>query len=134
MWQQLADLASALHGQACHHIAGSQPDKAFSEARPRTAVKMGWPRAYTSGAERATTIARAFGMDLIWVGLIKVIVVEVGLLTPPLRLSAFAVKANLDDQRIRVATVFKGLLPYVAAMLTVTVLLIMYPQMVTMLF
>jgi C4-dicarboxylate transporter DctM subunit len=81
----------------------------------------------------AVPIARAFGMDLIWFGLITVIVVEVGLLTPPLGLSAFAVKASLADQRIRLATIFKGVLPFIAAMLAVTVLLIVFPKLVTVL-
>ena len=78
-------------------------------------------------------IARAFGMDLIWFGLITVIVVEIGLLTPPLGLSAFAVKASLDDQRIRVATIFKGVMPFIAAMAAVTVLLIFFPKLVLVL-
>jgi C4-dicarboxylate transporter DctM subunit len=81
----------------------------------------------------AVPIARAFGMDLIWFGLITVIVVEVGLLTPPLGLSAFAVKASLADQRIRLATIFKGVLPFIAAMLAVTILLIIYPKLVLVL-
>jgi TRAP-type C4-dicarboxylate transport system permease large subunit len=34
----------------------------------------------------AVPIARAFGMDRIWFGLITVIVVEIGSLTPPLGL------------------------------------------------
>jgi len=81
----------------------------------------------------AVPIARAFGMDLIWFGLITVIVVEVGLLTPPLGLSAFAVKASLDDKSIRLATIFKGVLPFIAAMMAVTVLLIIFPNLVTLL-
>lgn len=81
----------------------------------------------------AVPIARAFGMDLIWFGLITVIVVEIGLLTPPLGLSAFAVKASLADERIRLSTVFAGCIPFVGAMLAVTLLLIAFPKLVTVL-
>lgn len=81
----------------------------------------------------AVPIARAFGMDLIWFGLITVIVVEVGLLTPPLGLSAFAVKASLADQRIKLSTVFAGCMPFIFAMLAVTALLIAFPKIVTIL-
>lgn len=81
----------------------------------------------------AVPIARTFGMDLIWFGLITVIVVEIGLLTPPLGLSAFAVKASLSDDRIRLSTVFAGCMPFVGAMLAVTVLLIVFPKLVTIL-
>jgi C4-dicarboxylate transporter, DctM subunit len=81
----------------------------------------------------AVPIARAFGMDLIWFGLITVIVVEIGLLTPPLGLSAFAVKASLADQRIKLSTVFAGCVPFIVAMLAVTGLLIAFPKLVTIL-
>lgn len=80
----------------------------------------------------AVPIARFFGMDLIWFGLITVIVVEIGLLTPPLGLSAIAVKASLSDRGISLATVFLGCLPFVLAMLVVTLLLVAFPQLVTM--
>jgi C4-dicarboxylate transporter, DctM subunit len=81
----------------------------------------------------AVPIARAFGMDLIWFGLITVIVVEIGLLTPPLGLSAFAVKASLADQGIKLSTVFAGCVPFIIAMLAVTGLLIAFPKLVTIL-
>lgn len=84
-------------------------------------------------APLAVPIARSFGMDLVWFGLITVIVVEIGLLTPPLGLSAFAVKASLADQRIKLSTVFAGCLPFIAAMLAVTALLIAFPKLVTIL-
>jgi len=82
----------------------------------------------------AVPIARAFGMDLIWFGLVTVIVVEIGLLTPPLGLSAFAVKASLADSRIRLSTVFAGALPFVATMVAVTLLLIAFPWLVSLLY
>lgn len=81
----------------------------------------------------AVPIARAFGMDLIWFGLITVIVVEIGLLTPPLGLSAITVKASLGESGIRLSTVFAGCMPFVAAMLAVTALLIAFPGLVTIL-
>ncbi len=83
-------------------------------------------------APLAVPIARFFGMDLIWFGLITVIVVEIGLLTPPLGLSAIAVKASLSDRGISLATVFLGCLPFVLAMLGVTLLLVAFPQLVTL--
>ena len=81
----------------------------------------------------AVPIARAFGMDLIWFGLITVIVVEIGLLTPPLGLSAVAVKASLGNHAIKLTTVFAGCMPFIVAMLAVTALLIAFPGLVTVL-
>ncbi len=45
-------------------------------------------------------IAENFGMDLIWLGVVTVIAVEIGLLTPPFGLSAYVVKSTLNDPRI----------------------------------
>ena len=45
-------------------------------------------------------VFEGFGVNLIWFGLISVIAIEIGLLTPPLGIAVFVVKANLDDQRI----------------------------------
>ena len=36
------------------------------------------------------------GGDLVWVGIITMIAIEVGLITPPLGMSPFVVKASLD--------------------------------------
>jgi len=79
----------------------------------------------------AVPIATAFGFDLIHFGIITVIAVEVGLLTPPFGISAFAVKATLNDKRIGLETIFAGALPFVAVMLMVLVLLIVFPGLVT---
>ena len=45
-------------------------------------------------------VFEAFGVNLVWLGLISIIAIEIGLLTPPLGLAVFVVKANLEDQRI----------------------------------
>lgn len=79
----------------------------------------------------ALPIARALHFDLIHFGIITVIAVEIGLLTPPLGLSAFAVKSSLNDPRIRLGTVFEGCLPFVAAMFAVLLLLVAFPALVT---
>jgi C4-dicarboxylate transporter DctM subunit len=43
-------------------------------------------------------IARAFGMDIIWFGVITVVAVEIGLLTPPFGISVYTVKSTLNDK------------------------------------
>lgn len=75
----------------------------------------------------AAPIAREFGMDLIHFGIITVIAVEVGLLTPPFGISAFAVKATLNDRRIGLETIFAGAFPFVVVMLAVLALLVAFP-------
>lgn len=67
----------------------------------------------------AVPIARDFGMDLVHFGVITVIAVEVGLLTPPFGISAFAVKATLNDRSVGLETIFAGAFPFVLCMLAV---------------
>jgi TRAP-type mannitol/chloroaromatic compound transport system permease large subunit len=78
-------------------------------------------------------IARAFGMDVVWFGVITVVAVEIGLLTPPFGVSVYTVKAALNDPRITIKDIFAGTLPFVAAMVVVLALLIAFPSISTML-
>ena len=79
----------------------------------------------------AVPIATALQVDLIHFGIITLIAVEIGLLTPPLGLSAFAVKASLDDRSIDLGTVFRGSMPFVVVMMAVLSLIVVFPSIVT---
>ena len=71
----------------------------------------------------AVPIAADLGFNLIQFGIITVIAVEVGLLTPPFGISVFTVKSTLNDPNVSVESIFAGSLPYVAVMLLVLVLI-----------
>jgi C4-dicarboxylate transporter, DctM subunit len=73
-------------------------------------------------------VASGFGMDLIWFGIITIVAVEIGLLTPPFGLSVYVVKSTLDDARISIGDIFAGAAPFVGMMLFVLALLIVFPQ------
>ncbi|MEX2479461.1 MAG: TRAP transporter large permease subunit [Gammaproteobacteria bacterium] len=77
----------------------------------------------------ALPAVQALGGDLIWFGIVTVIGVEIGLLTPPLGLSVYAIKAALDDQSITLRDIFVGALPFALLMLALTLLLIAIPQL-----
>jgi tripartite ATP-independent transporter DctM subunit len=68
-----------------------------------------------------------FHVNLIWFGLISVIAIEIGLLTPPLGLSVFVVKANLGDQRITTWQIFKGAAPMTLTMTAVLIICVLFP-------
>jgi tripartite ATP-independent transporter DctM subunit len=68
------------------------------------------------------------GGDLIWFGIVTVIAVEMGLLTPPLGISVYVVRSTLDDPSVSLGQIFAGAFPYVVIMLLVTILLIVFPQ------
>ncbi len=68
-----------------------------------------------------------FGVNLVWLGLITVIAIEIGLLTPPLGIAIFVVKANLDDKRITPWQIFAGTAPMTLTMVVVLVVCVMFP-------
>ena len=71
------------------------------------------------------------GLSLVWFGIITVIGAEIGLLTPPLGISCFVIKATLNDDRIALKDVFLGALPFATVMLVLLILLIRFPVLVT---
>ncbi|MEM6988071.1 MAG: TRAP transporter large permease subunit, partial [Pseudomonadota bacterium] len=72
-------------------------------------------------------VIEPMGLSLVWFGIVSVVAAEIGLLTPPLGLSCFVIKATLDDDRIALKDVFLGALPFAFVMLLVLVVLIRYP-------
>lgn len=78
-------------------------------------------------------IAEGFGMNLIWFGIITIVAVEIGLLTPPFGLSVYVVKSTLNDPRVSLGEIFKGSAPFVVMMLIVLTLLVAFPQLSLML-
>lgn len=73
-------------------------------------------------------IMHGMGVNFVWFGLVTVIAIEVGLITPPLGIAAFVVKSTLDDQSITLNDVFAGSLPYVLIMILVLILVVIFPQ------
>lgn len=75
----------------------------------------------------AAPIAQAFGFDLIHFGVITVLAVEMGLLTPPFGISVFTVKSTLNDPRVSVESIFAGAMPFVGAMFLVLIAVCAFP-------
>lgn len=75
-------------------------------------------------------IAQQFNLDLIWFGVITVVAVEVGLLTPPFGLSVYVIKSTLADTvDISLGDIFRGTGPFTLTMLAVLGLLVAFPQL-----
>ena len=68
-----------------------------------------------------------FGVDLVWFGILTIIAVEVGLLTPPLGVACFVIKANLEDDRITLNDIFAGAAPFALIMVLLVALVIGMP-------
>ncbi|WP_417260563.1 TRAP transporter large permease [Celeribacter sp.] len=78
----------------------------------------------------AAPIAQGLGFDLIQFGIITVIAVEVGLLTPPFGISIFTVHSTLGDKNTTLESIFMGAFPYVVIMLLVLALIAAFPGLV----
>ncbi len=72
-----------------------------------------------------------YSVDLVWFGIVTVIAVEIGLLTPPLGLSAYVIKSTLDTDEISLADIFIGAAPFAVVMFVVLLLIIFFPWLVT---
>jgi TRAP-type mannitol/chloroaromatic compound transport system permease large subunit len=70
---------------------------------------------------------KAVGADMIWMGVLVVMLLEIGLLTPPVGLNAFVVKTVVGDA-VPLSTIFRGLIWFIAVDVIVVALLIAYPE------
>jgi len=71
-------------------------------------------------------IFRALELDLIWIGVLVIKYLEIGLLTPPVGLSAYVVSGVVGTQ-IPLATIFRGLIWFLGAEAVIVMLLITFP-------
>jgi len=72
-----------------------------------------------------------FNVDLIWLGVVTIIAVEIGLLTPPFGVAVFVVQNNLKETGITLNDIFAGALPYALTMFVVLCLVTIFPELAT---
>jgi tripartite ATP-independent transporter DctM subunit len=73
----------------------------------------------------------ASGVDLIWFGIVAILVIEIGLITPPIGMNVFTVKSMQPD--IPLMTIFRGVTPFLLADLVAFVLILIFPFIATFL-
>jgi TRAP-type C4-dicarboxylate transport system permease large subunit len=71
-------------------------------------------------------VIQAMQFDPIWFGVLMVIVLEVGLITPPVGLNVFVLKAAAPS--VPMTVIFRGILPFLVAAILAIVLLTIFPQ------
>ena len=71
-------------------------------------------------------IMQSLNYDLIWFGVIMVIVLEMGLIDPPVGINVFVVKGLVPD--VPMSQIFAGILPFWFAMMVCIAILIVFPQ------
>jgi tripartite ATP-independent transporter DctM subunit len=72
---------------------------------------------------------KAAGFDLIWFGVVMTIVMEMGLIHPPVGLNIFVIKSIAPD--IPLSDVIWGVMPFVVLMMISIVLLCLFPAIAT---
>ena len=71
----------------------------------------------------------AAGFDLIWFGIVMTVVMEMGLIHPPVGLNLFVIKNIAPD--IALGDVIKGTIPFLALMFLAVLHLCMFPGIAT---
>lgn len=65
------------------------------------------------------------GYDPIWFGVLVVLVVEIGLITPPVGMNLFVIRAQQPD--IGIASLYRGVLPFLSAGIVLIALMLAFP-------
>ena len=68
----------------------------------------------------------ALGYDPIWFGVIMVIMVQIGVITPPIGMNVFAISGVAKG--VPLSEIFKGILPFWLGMIITVAILIAFPQ------
>jgi tripartite ATP-independent transporter DctM subunit len=66
------------------------------------------------------------GFDPVWFGIIIVVVVQIGLISPPVGMNMFVVKSMLTG--VSTATVFRGVTPFTVAVVLLLGILVAFPN------
>ncbi|SLN67119.1 TRAP transporter large permease [Oceanibacterium hippocampi] len=75
-------------------------------------------------------VFEVMNLDLIWIGVLVVKLIEIGLLTPPVGLNAYVVKGVVGDS-VPLSTIFRGLLWFIGCEIFIMLLLVGFPELST---
>ncbi|MGH8736392.1 MAG: TRAP transporter large permease subunit, partial [Burkholderiales bacterium] len=70
-------------------------------------------------------LVQHLGYDLVWFGVIVVVVTEISLITPPVGMNVFVLRTLLPE--VPTSTVFRGVLPFIVADFFRLSLLVAFP-------
>ena len=73
-------------------------------------------------------IVQSLGYDLIWFGVIIVVVIEISMITPPIGVNVFVLKSALPE--VSMQTIFRGLIPFILIDFVRVSILVVFPGFV----
>lgn len=76
-------------------------------------------------------IVLSLGYDPIWFGVMIVLVTCMGVITPPVGVNVYVIKGIARD--VPLNTIFKGIFPFLAAMIVTAIILMLFPSLATIL-
>ena len=76
-------------------------------------------------------LVMTLGFDPIWFGVIIVLVTEMGVITPPVGINVYVIKGIAKD--VPLETIFKGIFPFLGALIIAVAILIAWPKIATFL-
>ncbi|MGD8226286.1 MAG: TRAP transporter large permease subunit [Desulfobacteraceae bacterium] len=76
-------------------------------------------------------VVMAMGYDPIWFGVIMVLMFEMAVITPPMGINVLALQTVVKD--VSLSDMFRGVLPFLMAMIVCVILIIIFPQIATLL-
>jgi len=76
-------------------------------------------------------VVLALGFNPIWFGVIIVLVTEMGVITPPVGINVYVIKGIAED--VPLETIFKGIFPFLGALIIAVAILMALPQIATFL-
>lgn len=68
------------------------------------------------------------GFDGVWFGVVMILVMNIGLLTPPMGLSIYIISSVAKD--IPAQRIFKGVIPMLGMMVLCLILIVVFPDIV----
>ena len=71
-------------------------------------------------------IVQRFNFDPIWFGVVIVMIAEMGVITPPVGVNVFVIKGIAPE--VPLQKIYRGILPFLAAIIILTILLMLFPQ------
>jgi C4-dicarboxylate transporter DctM subunit len=74
-------------------------------------------------------IVQSLGLDPVWFGILVVMVVELGLITPPIGMNVFVIKGMAPE--VSLNTIYAGVLPFCVAQVLLIVLIVLFPAIAT---
>ena len=76
-------------------------------------------------------VLQNLGIDLIWFGVLVVLVGEMGVITPPVGVNVFVIKGIAPE--VPLGKIFRGIFPFLIALIICTIILMVFPKIATFL-